>query len=214
MRVWAWVVALLVAGSAQAALAPRVEEVQPLLVGTPVPAVELKAVDGKDTDLRAALDGKPALLVFYRGGWCPYCSMQLGELRHLEDDLLKMGVRIIAISPDRPAALRETLDGSALKYTLLSDSSAKAIQAFGIAYKVDDETIQRYLGFGVDLEKASGSDHHALPAPGVFLIDKEGVIQFSYVNPDYRIRVPQRLVRAAVEALVKGEAGVPMKIQE
>lgn len=211
---WAAGLVLLLCGRlGEAAIASKVEDVQPLLVGNPVPAVELKTVDGAAMDLRTAIGGKPTLLVFYRGGWCPYCTLQLSELRKLEPDLVKQGVQVIAISPDRPAALRETLDGSKLNYTLLSDSAAAAIQAFGIAYKVQDAEIERYLGFGVDLEKASGSDHHALPAPGVFLIDKAGLIQFSYVNPDFRTRVPQRLVRAAVDAMLAGETGKPLEVE-
>lgn len=216
MRTWQWMAGAVLAcwaRLADAAIANKVEDVQPLLVGNDVPAVELKTVEGEAIDLRTAIGGKPTLLVFYRGGWCPYCTLQLAELRKLEPDLVKQGVQVIAISPDRPAALRETMDGSKLHYTLLSDSSARAIQAFGVAFKVADEQIERYLGFGVDLEKASGSDHHALPAPGVFLVDKAGIIQFTYVNPDYRTRVPQRLVRAAVDAMLAGETGKPLDVE-
>jgi peroxiredoxin len=216
MRTLTWTAGLLLVLCArwgEAAIASKAEDVQPLLVGSPVPSVEVTTVEGAAVDLRAAINGKPTLLVFYRGGWCPYCSLQLSELRKLEPDLVRQGVQVIAISPDRPAALRETLDGSRLNYTLLSDSAARAIQAFGIAFKVPDAEIEQYLGFGVDLEKASGSKHHALPVPGVFLVDKAGLIQFSYVNPDYRTRVPQRLVRAAVDAMLAGETGKPLPVE-
>ena len=66
-------------------------------------------------------------------------------------------------------------------------------------------------GYGIDLAAASGESHQALPVASVFVIDAAGVIAFSYVNPDYRTRVPVRILRAAVEAVAAGEAGKPLK---
>lgn len=75
-----------------------------------------------------------------------------------------------------------------------------AARAFGLAYHVDDETYKKLGKFGINLEKASGLTHHELPVPAVFLLDKEGKIQFSYVNPDHRVRLKPEILLAAVEA--------------
>ena len=72
---------------------------------------------------------------------------------------------------------------------------------------MSDETIEKYKTYNIDLEQASGHDHHALPVPSVFVIDAAGVVQFGYSNPDYRTRVPERIVRAAVEAVEAGDTG-------
>ncbi|MBK8066067.1 MAG: AhpC/TSA family protein [Rhodanobacteraceae bacterium] len=195
----------------RAQIAESAEEVRPILVGSPVPAVELTELSGETTTLAALLGGRRTVLVFYRGGWCPFCNLQLSELRKLGPDLAAQDFQLLAVSPDRAEILRKTLEEGDIDFTLASDSRALALQAFGIAFRVDDATLEKYRGFGVDLEQASGQAHHALPVPSVFVIDAAGLIQFAYVNPDYRTRVPLRMVRAAMEAVAAGETGKPLK---
>lgn len=109
-----------------------------------------------------------------------------------------MGYELIAVSSDRPEKLRETLVEHQLSYTLLSDSRAQGSRAFGIAWKVPDDEVKAMRDFGIDLEEASGADHHLLPVPSVFLVDREGVIQFRFFNPDYKVRIDNdQLLEAA-----------------
>ena len=197
--------------AAVAEMATSANAVRPLLVGSQAADAPLSTLDGTETTLKTVLAGKPTLLVFYRGGWCPFCNLQLAELRHLAPDLEKHGVQLVAISPDRPEALSRTLEKGDIDFQLLSDSKAGLMEAFGIAFTVDADTRKRLAEYGIDLTQASGEAHHALPVPSVFLIDAAGTVQFSYVNPDYRTRVPLRIVRAAIEAVVLGEAGRPMR---
>ena len=124
--------------------------------------------------------------------------MQLGKLHEIEPDLVELGYRLIAISTDRPEKLRESIQKHDLSYTLLSDSTARAARAFLIAYRVDDAAYERLQGFGIDLEEASGEDHHLLPVPSVFLVGRDGIIRFVYSNPDYTVRIaPEALLEAA-----------------
>jgi peroxiredoxin len=196
------IVYLLAIGSTAAAaeFATQPAQVRPLLIGSALPDAALRDLDGKSTTLRTAAAGKPTVLVFYRGGWCPYCNLQLSDLRKVFGPLRELGYTLIAISPDRPEELRRTLEKTPLEYTLLSDSSAAAIGALGIGFAVDAATLEQYKGYGIDLESASGNSHHVLPVPSVFVVDSAGIIQFHYVNPDYRIRVPGELVLAAARA--------------
>lgn len=99
--------------------------------------------------------------------------------------------------------MRETAEKHEMTWTVLSDAEAAAAQAFGLAFRVDDETFQRYKGFGIDLEAASGQTHHVLPVPAVYVVDEDGRIAFEYVHPDYRVRIPASVVLAAAEALRK-----------
>jgi peroxiredoxin len=105
---------------------------------------------------------------------------------------------VIAASSDRPEKLRKTLAEHSISYTLLSDSLANGSRGFGIAWKVPDAELRELRGYGIDLEEASGADHHLLPVPAVFLIDRGGVIRFRYANPDYKIRIDtESLLEAA-----------------
>ncbi len=188
--------------SAQAELAMSAEQVRPLLIGSTAPTVSLSNSDGKPTTLAAASKGRISVVVFYRGGWCPYCNLQLADLRHLVKPLQEKNVALIAISPDQPSELFKSIKKNSLDYTLLSDASAKVIEAFGIGFKVDDSTKKKYAEYGIDLAKAAGQSHSVLPAPSVFIIDANGKIQFAYVNPDYSVRLSSKVILAALDDLL------------
>ncbi len=135
-----------------------------------------------------------------------YCNLQLGQLREIEKELTSLGYSIIAISPDSPAKLAENIEKNQYKYLLASDSKLEAARAFGIAFKVDDGTINKLNEFGIDIEEASGETHHLLLVPSVFIISKEGIIQFKYVNTDYTKRLnPKDLLKAAHELIIEVE---------
>ena len=170
-------------------IADKAEKVTPLLISSYIPDVNLRTVDGKKVDLREKVSERPTILIFYRGGWCPYCNQHLSDLQKIEDELYEIGYQILAISPDRPEKLRATLQNNALDYTLLSDSPMTASKAFGLAFKVDPETVERYKTIGIDLEEDSGYDHHLLPAPAVYIVDTSGQVKFIYVNPNYKERI-------------------------
>jgi peroxiredoxin len=176
-------------------------DVTPLLLGNILPDVGLRTLEDAPITLKEAVGGKPAVLVFYRGGWCPFCNLQLSGLRLIRKDLDALGYQLIAISPDTPTELKKTLDKDALDYRLLSDSSAATMRAFGIGYEVNADILQKLAGYGIDLEKSSGETHHVLPVPSVYLVDGDGVLQFSYVHPDYKVRLPQEVVLAAARAI-------------
>ncbi len=107
---------------------------------------------------------------------------------------------MIAVTADRPAKLVQSLEDKGLNYALYSDSSLTAARRFGIVFQLDDETVARYQKFGIDLEDASGHDHHQLPVPSVFLVEAGGTIRWVYSNPDYKVRPEnEKLLEAARE---------------
>ena len=185
-----------------AEIAVSSDKVRPLLIGQPAPNASLQSIDGKTVSFEQVLAGKPAVVVFYRGGWCPYCNTHLSDLRKLVAPLKAKGVALIAISPDLPAELFKSVEKSELDYQLYSDAKAQAIEGFGIGFKLDAATLEKYAGYGIDLEKSSGEPHHVLPVPSVFVLDAAGKIQFQYVNPDYSVRVSPAVILAAVEAML------------
>ncbi len=192
--------ATLISVPAIAAPAVTADAVTPALIGTQLPTVNLRDVDGKPFDLQAAVAKAPTVLVFYRGGWCPYCNAQLAGLAKSADELKAMGYQIIGVSPDSPAELKKTIGKNKLDYTLVSDSKAQLIDAMGVGFTVDAETLEKYKGYGIDLEKSSGETHHILPVPAVYLMDTSGLIKFSYVNPNYKVRLESSVLMAAAKA--------------
>ena len=179
-------------------LAIDAEHVTPLLPGMKAPRFEIRDVSGKLISVNPEKLKKPVILTFFRGGWCPYCNMHLAELRHAEKELLAMGFDVWFLSTDKPEILYESLKEPDIKYTIYSDAKLDAAKKFGVAFQVDKDTIQRYQGFGIDLKAASGQQHQALPAPATFLIGTDGIINFMYTNPDYKVRLhPDVLVAVA-----------------
>jgi len=172
--------------------------VQPLLIGEFVPDLPLTDVEGKKITLMELTAGKLSVIVFYRGGWCPFCSAHLVELAALEEDLYALGYQLLAISPDQPEFLRQSLEEQELNYALLSDSSMQVAQAFGVAFQVDNETVQSLKEGGMDIVERSGYDHQLLPVPAVFISDTDGKILFQYVNPNYRERISGEILTAAL----------------
>lgn len=171
----------------------------PLEKGDKVPSGVLKTASGRSVDTAKLLVGQPSVIIYYRGGWCPYCNKHLAGLVDIVDDLKLNGFQLLAISPDRPDILMDKEDLSKLSYDLLSDSSMEVARQFGIAFEVPDELVAKYKdSYGIDIEADSGQTHHLLPHPSVFIVDAKGVIRFAYVNEDYTVRLdPGRILEAA-----------------
>ncbi|EDY84798.1 antioxidant, AhpC/TSA family [Verrucomicrobiia bacterium DG1235] len=178
------------------------DEVSPLLIGQSVPKVDVSDESGTKQFLPSLLKGKHSVIVFYRGGWCPYCNTHLQELAEAESAFLELGYQIIAISPDSPEMLSSIEKDGELNYKLYSDSGLTATEAFGIDFNLSKATLLKYRGFGINLEKNSGGKNKdRLPVPAVFIVTPNNKIAFSYVNPDYKARVPGNLLLAAAKAI-------------
>ena len=182
--------------------ASSAEETSALPVGASLPTLELTSPDGQPFDLNGAVAAKPTILILYRGGWCPYCNKQLGQLQAINTELIDLGYQIIAVSPDRPEKIRSVLDKTQYDYQLISDTRLAAALACGVAFKVEAKMVEKLRGYGIDLEEASGETHHLLPVPTVFVLDTEGTVRYVYSNADYKVRIdPAELVNEARKAL-------------
>jgi peroxiredoxin len=176
------------------------DQVQPLLAGMNAPDFTVRDVEGKAFEYKAGQQEKPLVLSFFRGGWCPYCNLHLSEMRLAEKQLKKMGFNIWFISIDKPELLLESLADPDIGYTIYSDSSLDATRAFGLAFHVNDEMNTRLMSYNIDLEKASGETHHVLPAPATYIIGTDGIINFAYINPNYKVRLHPDVLLAAAKA--------------
>ena len=175
-------------------------QVQPLLPGMKAPAFDVLTVEAEPLSFDPDAMEKPVVLTFFRGGWCPYCNLHLSEMRKAEAELKAMGFDIWFVSMDQPSVLYESLDEPDIGYTILSDSQLSATRGFGIAFRMPDDMVERYLEYDIDLEAASGETHHVLPAPATFIIGTDGIIRFEYTNPDYKVRLHPDVLLAAARA--------------
>ena len=175
-------------------------KVQPLLPGMQAPPFVVRDARGETVHFDPQHMEKPLVLTFFRGGWCPYCNLHLAELRKAEAELKRLGFDIWFISIDRPEQLYESLAQPDIGYEVLSDAKLEATRSFGLAFRVPDDLHARYLNFGIDLETASGEDHHVLPVPSTFIIGTDGLIRFQYSNVDYTVRLHPEVLMAAARS--------------
>jgi peroxiredoxin len=183
-------------GHADVPVAATADLIQPLKAGDPAPRFIVETVGSEPFDFDPANLERPVLILTFRGGWCPYCNMYLSDMRNVIPEIRDMGVDVLFLSGDRSELLYESLKGetqqdiAGLDYTILSDANAQAAIALGIAFKASDRTIQGRRDKGQDIEASSMERHGVLPVPAVFAIGKDGVIAYSYVNADYKVRLP------------------------
>ncbi len=180
-------------------------DIKPVMIGDPMPQAALTNVKGDSFDLLGAAQDHPLALVFYRGSWCPYCTRHLAQLKELEPKLRKLGYQMILISPDRYEKVAECAAKIDAGFTMLSDASMKTAWNFGIAYPVTDQLREKLKEHNIDLEESSGQTHHMLPVPSVFLIDTDGYISFSYINPDFTSRIDPAVFLAAAKSALKAD---------
>ncbi len=199
-----FLIAFLIITVAEAEPPASAEDVSPIETGSLIPDASLQTPDGHDVQLRDLVAERPSVLIFYRGGWCPFCTEHLSELVEIETELIDLGFQLLAISPDRPEKLVIDLGDVEIGYRLLSDSAMEVSLAFGLAYRVDAGTVEEYKEHGIDLEESSGHDHHLLPVPAVYLVETDGVIKYSYANPDYRTRLEPGEILEAAESMEGG----------
>jgi len=180
-------------------IASSAEQVRPLMNGQFIPDVILQTDYGKDISLRALIESKPSIVIFYRGGWCPYCNRQMQGLIEVEQRIRDLGYQIIAISPDTPQRLQAQRTSSEFEVIRLADNTLQAISAFGLGYFLSDDVATDYRDkLGANLTTLQGTNKVVLPVPAAYVFDTSGLVQFQYVNPNFRVRVsPQLLYYAA-----------------
>lgn len=179
-------------------VAASAEQAKPLTVGDSVPDVVVQDGQGNPVRLRDATDGKKSALVFYRGGWCPFCNKHLSDLASLQDDFAKAGYQVIGINPDRPEDVLKAQEKREYPFTILSDSDLAAARAFGVAFKLDDKTVEQYNGYGIKLMDSAGEPRYSLPVPAFYLVDEAGKITFEFHDADYKVRISKDDVLKAI----------------
>jgi peroxiredoxin len=175
-----------------------------LPAGAPAPTgLITQNLRGETVPLDKVFAAGPTLLVFYRGGWCPYCNGQLRELSLAARRFQARGVRLVAVSVDRPEAAATTQAAWEIPFPVLSDSDLTAHEAFRVVFEVDAATRETYRGWGIDLKAASGRSDGRIATPAMFLV-QGGAVTWAHADPAYKVRPTPDQVLDALSA-----AGLP-----
>lgn len=148
----------------------------------------------------------PLVVVFYRGGWCSYCSLQLRAWHQRADDLTRLGATLLAISPQTPDHSMRTDQDDQFTFTVLSDSNLDAANGFELAFTLPPELVSFYGSVGTDIPVLNGNGLWVLPVPATYVIDEEGRIRFAHVEEDIRKRAEPADVLRVIEDLVRNRA--------
>ncbi len=175
-----------------------------LKLGDRAPSIVLADAKGETVDVGNLLKHGPVIVTFYRGGWCPFCNLELKAYQEILPEIAAAGASLVAISPEKPDETLSTAEKNALTFHVLSDIGQKVGRAFGLVYEFSDELRSVYNGFGLDIPAKNGApDEWALPVSATYMIDRDGTIIYANTNVDYRDRADPRDI---VEALTRRAA--------
>ncbi|HTZ81430.1 MAG TPA: peroxiredoxin-like family protein [Stellaceae bacterium] len=172
-----------------------------LTVGDAAPDFTLPDAHGRPVALADALRHGPAILVFYRGGWCPYCNIQLRAYQRALPEISTLGGRLIAISPQLPDGSLSTAEKNQLDFDVLSDVGNAVARAFGLVYSLPEELREALRSNGKALTGINGDDSWELPLPAVYVVDRTRRIALACIEIDYRHRLAPEEIIASLRSL-------------
>lgn len=141
----------------------------------------------------------PVVVLFYRGYWCPFCNKQLKGLQDSLQLIKDKGASLVAITPESSVGIDTTIIRTGATFPLLTDVDGKMAAAYGVAFKVDDRTVNRYKMAGIDLLKTNNQKEATLPVPAVYIVNKEGSVTYRYFDDNYRKRVSVKEILANIK---------------
>lgn len=172
-----------------------------LSVGDVIPPVILPNAVGETVAVQELLKQGPVVIAFYRGGWCPYCNMELRALQQVLPDIKRLGAQLVAIAPETPDNSLSTKEKAELSFTVLSDSGNSVARKFGLVFTLPEYLRPIYQEFGIDLNAYNGDDTFELPVPATYVVDTHGAIVHAFVNVDYTQREDPETILAVLQKL-------------
>ncbi len=159
-----------------------------LKVGDTAPDFSARDQEGKTINLKQALQKGPVVMLFYRGQWCPYCNKQVSRFSDSLSMLTAKGVSVLAIAPETAENVKKTIEKTKSTFPVLEDQGLAIMKMYKVNFEVDEKTITKYKGYGIDFDKANGSNGANLPVPATYIIGTDGKIKYVFFNTDYRKR--------------------------
>jgi peroxiredoxin len=159
-----------------------------LKVGDIAPDFSGKDQNGKTFSLTDALKKGDVVMLFYRGQWCPHCNKQLSHFSDSLPLLTAKGAALLAITPETVENIKKTVDKTQTGFPVIEDEGLAIMKLYKVNFAVDEKTVTRYKGYGIDFDKANGSNGANLPVPATYIIGKDRKIKYVFFNTDYKKR--------------------------
>jgi peroxiredoxin len=176
-----------------------------LKAGDRAPPIVLPNAHGESVDVGPLLKRGPVVLTFYRGGWCPYCNLELRAYQRVLLEITATGASLVAISPEKPDDTLSTAEKNSLTFEVLSDVGQKVGKAFRLVYDFTKELKSAYRDFGLDIPGKNGMPAEwALPISATYVVDRGGLILHAYTDADYRDRADPSEVLAILRRAAAG----------
>ena len=156
---------------------------------------------GKEVTLESLLAEGAVVISFYRGGWCPYCNMELRALQAALPEIKAKGATLVAISPETPDTSLSTKEKNELSFEVLSDRSNIYAKQLGLVFTLPETLRPIYSNFGINIPAHNGDDTFELPLPATYVLSSDGTIIYSFADADYTKRLDPAKILEALEAI-------------
>ncbi|NMF84249.1 peroxiredoxin-like family protein [Nodosilinea sp. P-1105] len=159
-----------------------------LSTGDRIPEITLPDATGQLVSVSKLLKSGPVVISFYRGGWCPFCNLELRALQQALPEIQALGAALVEITPETPDNSLSTTEKHHLSFPVLSDQGNRVAQSFGLVFTVPEPLRPIYQSMGIDLPAYNGDDSFELPLPATYVVGRDGVIAHGFVNANYQKR--------------------------
>ncbi len=156
---------------------------------------------GRTVTLSELLARGPVVISFFRGGWCPYCSLELKHLQQVESQIRALGAQLIALSPQTVDKNRETAERLGIGFPLLSDGGNRVASSFGLVFDLPEMLRPIYRSYGIELPQFNDSDDYELPIAATYVLDRTGLIRLAFADTDYTRRLEPGEILACLDGL-------------
>ena len=160
-----------------------------LKTGDMMPDFELNSQHNELRRLSDYLANSPVVLNIYRGGWCPYCNMEMKALQGVQKEIESYGAMLVGMAPETPDRALSTAERAGIAIDILSDSGNRVAEQMGLVFELPQALRPIYEKFGIDIPAFNGDDSFKLPVPATYIIGQDGVIVYDFVNADYTQRL-------------------------
>lgn len=170
---------------------------QALRKGQQLPSISLPNATGNTIDIQEVLKHNKLVLTFYRGGWCPYCNLELKALQEKLPEIEAKGAKLIAITPEAPDQSLTTKEKNELSFDILTDANNEVARELGLVYELPEDLVSLYNGFGINLEQNQGRPSKELPIAATYVINQDSTVGYDFIEEDYKLRAePSEIVAA------------------
>ncbi|WP_430410367.1 peroxiredoxin-like family protein [Kordia sp.] len=159
-----------------------------LTTGEILPSFTLKNIEGNPVSLED-FQSQYLVVAFYRGGWCPYCNMELKALQSILPELTELNGELVAITPETPDNSLTTSEKNELTFSVVSDLNNAYAKSLGLVFQLPKNLQGVYNDFGIDVAKHNGNNDFELPMPATYILNKDREVIYSFVPEDYTERL-------------------------